>query len=55
MWGIGAMTGPLIGSILYKFFGFEITFYIYGAFEILLGTVIWFKIKNSPIMKSGKG
>ena len=31
MWGIGAMVGPLIGSVLYKLFGYEYTFYVYGA------------------------
>ena len=31
MWGIGAMIGPLIGSVLYKLFGYEYTFYVYGA------------------------
>ena len=45
------MTGPLIGSALYELFGFELTFYIYGAAEILLGLVVWFKVKRSPLMQ----
>ena len=51
LWGIGAMTGPLIGSALYELLGFEYTFYVYGAAEILLGIVVWFKVRNSPLMQ----
>ena len=45
------MTGPLIGSALYELFGFEFTFYVYGAAEILLGIVVWFKVKNNPLLQ----
>ena len=30
--GIGLILGPIIGSILYAYFGFVWTFYIYGIF-----------------------
>ena len=50
MWGVGAMTGPLIGSVLYKFFGYELTFYVYGAGQLILGVYIWYMVKHSPLM-----
>ena len=47
LWGVGSMTGPLLGSALYSVLGFELTFYVYGGLEILLALVVRYKIKNS--------
>jgi MFS family permease len=38
--GIGLILGPIIGSVLYAGFGFEWTFYIYGAFLFVFSLAI---------------
>ena len=48
LWGVGSMTGPLLGSALYSVLGFELMFYVYGGLEFLLALVVRHKIKNSP-------
>lgn len=40
MAGFGLIAGPIIGSALYSFLGFEKTFFVYGGFEVLLAIVI---------------
>ena len=35
--GIGLITGPIIGSALYGWFGFKGCFFIFGSFEIVVG------------------
>ena len=32
--GIGCATGPLLGSIVYQFLGFQATFFLFGAFMV---------------------
>ena len=49
LWGVGAMTGPIVGSALYSALGFELMFYVYGASEIVLALVTRHMIKNSPV------
>ena len=49
LWGVGAMTGPILGSALYSVLGFELMFYVYGAAEIVLALVVRHMIKNSPV------
>ena len=49
LWGVGSMTGPLLGSALYSVLSFELMFYLYGGLEILLALVVRYKVKNSPI------
>lgn len=43
-WGIGMMIGPLIGSILYDFFGFNITFYILGSVFVIISPFLYWII-----------
>ena len=50
IWGVGFMAGPLIGSTLYALLGFKFMFYIYGGIELLLGFVVRYNVKNSPIL-----
>ena len=35
--GIGLITGPIIGSAFYDWFGFKGCFFIFGGFEIVVG------------------
>jgi len=42
--GVGLICGPLAGSSLYNAFGFEKTFYIYGAFFLLCTFLMWYLI-----------
>ena len=42
MGGLGLITGPLIGSILFSIFGFKWTFFVYGGAEVLLAIVVKF-------------
>ena len=49
LWGVGAMTGPIIGSALYSALGYELMFYVYGGSEIVLALVTRHMIKNSPV------
>ena len=40
MTGLGLIVGPIIGSALYSFFGYEYTFFIYGSFLVFLAVII---------------
>lgn len=42
--GVGLICGPLAGASLYNSFGFERTFYIYGAFFLLVTFLLWYLI-----------
>lgn len=42
--GVGLICGPLAGASLYNMFGFERTFYIYGAFFLLCTFLLWYLI-----------
>ena len=42
--GVGLICGPLAGSSLYKMFGFEMTFYIYGIFFLCCTFLLWYLI-----------
>jgi len=42
--GVGLICGPLAGSSLYKIFGFEMTFYIYGVFFLCCTFLLWYLI-----------
>lgn len=42
--GVGLICGPLAGASLYNAFGFERTFYIYGAFFLLCTFFLWYLI-----------
>ena len=48
VWGVGTMTGPILGSTLYSIFGFQKMFYVYGGLELLFALFLRHKIKNSP-------
>ena len=37
--GTGLITGPLIGSVLFDYFGFKLCFFIYGSTIVLIGIV----------------
>ena len=38
--GAGLIVGPLIGSAFYTYFGFELTFYIYGLSVLVIGVFV---------------
>jgi len=38
--GVGLIFGPLIGSFLYRTFGLEMTFYLYGLSECIIAILI---------------
>ena len=40
--GIGCTSGPVIGSILYQYFGFELTFFIFGGMMATTAFLILF-------------
>ena len=42
--GIGMMIGPLIGSVLYEFFGFNTTFYILGSSFLIISPFLYWII-----------
>ena len=46
MTGIGLILGPLLGSALYTFLGFEKTFFVYGGLEVLLAILIRINIPD---------
>ena len=46
MTGVGLILGPLIGSALYTFLGFEKTFFVYGGLEVLLAILIRINIPD---------
>ena len=48
-YGIGLMSGPVIGSTLYNFFGFKYMFFVYGGSEVILGVIIRISIPRSEI------
>lgn len=45
--GVGTIFGPVIGSALYDFFGFQVTFFIIGGAFILLAPALYFVIPTS--------
>jgi len=57
--GVGLICGPLAGSSLYKLFGFEKTFYIYGVFFLCCTFLLWYLIPelqcedNRPSIETG--
>ena len=46
MTGVGLILGPLIGSALYTFLGFEKTVFVYGGLEVLLAILIRINIPD---------
>ena len=40
MTGLGLISGPIIGSTLFSVLGFRRMFFVYGGFEVLLGTIV---------------
>ena len=40
MAGLGLIVGPMIGSALYSFLGFEKTFFVYGSMIVILAVTI---------------
>ena len=52
MAGLGLIVGPIIGSALYSFLGFELTFFVYGGVEVLLAIVIRFNVPDRRNVKS---
>lgn len=56
--GIGLICGPLAGASLYNMFGFERTFYIYGAFFLFCTFLLWYLIpeldfETGPSIETG--
>ena len=49
MVGIGLILGPILGSILYSFLGFETTFFVYGGFVVILAIIIRVNIPERKI------
>ena len=49
MAGIGLIVGPIIGSSLYTFLGFKHTFFVYGAFELLLAIIIRINVPDRKV------
>lgn len=56
MAGLGVIIGPIIGSALYLFLGFEKTFFVYGGVEVILAVIIRFNVpeRKSIVTKSGE-
>ena len=52
--GVGTIFGPVIGSALYEFFGFQVTFFIIGGAFILLAPALYFVIPASINVKDNK-
>ena len=48
MTGLGLIVGPIIGSTLYSLFGYSYTFFIYGAFLVLLAVMIKCNFPQRP-------
>lgn len=48
MTGLGLIVGPIIGSSLYSLFGYSYTFFIYGAFLVLLAIMIRCNFPQRP-------
>ena len=46
MAGLGLIVGPIIGSVLYSFLGFEKTFFVYGGIELVLAVIIRFNVPD---------
>ena len=44
--GLGLICGPLAGASLYRMFGFEKTFYIYGSFFLICTFFLCSNLKN---------
>ena len=40
MTGLGLITGPIVGSMLYSLLGYSGTFFLYGSFLLVLSIVI---------------
>ena len=38
--GVGLIIGPIIGSTLYTFLGFDLTFYLYGLAILLFAIFV---------------
>ena len=51
MAGLGLIVGPIIGSALYSFLGFELTFFVYGGVEVLLAIIIRFNVPDRRNVK----
>ena len=56
--GVGLIFGPLAGASLYNLFGFERTFYIYGAFVMFSTFLLWFflpelEYQDRPSIETG--
>ena len=50
MAGVGLILGPLIGSALYTFLGFEKTFFVWGGLEVLLAILIRINVPDRPVI-----
>ena len=44
--GIGLMSGPVIGSIIYKYCHFEVTFFIFAGLLFFCGLMVLFFLPN---------
>ena len=47
--GVGLIFGPLIGASLFRKFGFEKTFYIYGVTFIAATSLLYYVIPEIPM------
>lgn len=44
--GIGLMSGPVIGSIIYKYLAFQYTFVVFSGFMLFCGLIVLFFLPN---------
>jgi len=49
--GVGLILGPVIGSSVYAFFGFSMTFFVIGGAFLLLTPMLYFLIPSSIDLK----
>jgi len=46
--GLGLISGPLIGSLLYSYLEYAKTFFVYGSFFLVFAIAACFIVKVTP-------
>ncbi|XP_055341753.1 MFS-type transporter SLC18B1-like [Paramacrobiotus metropolitanus] len=54
MSGLGYLSGPLVGSLLYQLAGFKMPFLVLGALEILCGFLAWYLLPSQTDILSSE-